>query len=230
VIKVFAAVLQEIPAKLMMVGDGPERPVAEELARHLGVINDVSFVGKQEQMEDIMNVSDIFLLTSDYESFGLSALEAMAARSIVISTNAGGLPEINIDGVTGFMANVGDVDAMSKQAITVLKDDLLLAKMKEQAFEQANKFSLENIIPLYEKCIVNIAECNVSLTFKGFAMKRWWMFMVITLIGLHTQSQCNIWCKDDNKKKPKNIAFRLVLEPFNGKNQSLVLTKMVLYD
>ncbi|CAF3980688.1 unnamed protein product [Rotaria sp. Silwood1] len=135
----------------MMVGDGPERPAAEDLARHLGVASDVSFVGRQEQMEDIMNVSDIFLLTSDYESFGLSALEAMAARSIVISTNAGGLPEINIDGVTGFMANVGDVDTMSKQAIAVLKDEVLLAKMKEQAFEQANKFSLENIIPIYEK-------------------------------------------------------------------------------
>lgn len=151
VIKVFAEIRKEIPAKLMMVGDGPERPAAEDLARHLGVANDVSFVGKQEQMEEIMNVSDIFLLTSDYESFGLSALEAMAARSIVISTNAGGIPEINIDGVTGFMANVGDVATMAKQAVTVLKDEELLAKMKEQAFEQANKFDIKNIIPIYEK-------------------------------------------------------------------------------
>ena len=151
VIKVFAEVRKEIPAKLMMVGDGPERPAAEDLASHLGIADDVSFVGKQEQMEDIMNVSDIFLLTSDYESFGLSALEAMAARSIVISTNAGGLPEINIDGVTGFMANVGDVDTMSQKAIDVLQNEELLSKMKEQAFAQANKFSLENIIPLYEK-------------------------------------------------------------------------------
>ena len=151
VIKVFAEVRKEIPAKLMMVGDGPERPAAEDLARHLGVANDVSFVGKQEQMEEIMNVSDIFLLTSDYESFGLSALEAMAARSIVISTNAGGIPEINIDGVTGFMANVGDVATMAKQAIAVLKDETLLAKMKEQAYEQACKFDIQNIIPIYEK-------------------------------------------------------------------------------
>ena len=151
VIKVFAAVKKEVPAKLMMVGDGPERPAAEDLARSLGVADDVRFVGKQEQMEDIMNVSDIFLLTSDYESFGLSALEAMAAGAIVISTNAGGLPEINIDGVTGFMANVGDVETMSQQAIAVLKDEPLLAKMKTQAFAQAQKFSLENIIPLYEK-------------------------------------------------------------------------------
>ena len=151
VIKVFAEVRKEIPAKLMMVGDGPERPAAEDLARHLGVANDVSFVGKQEQMEEIMNVSDIFLLTSDYESFGLSALEAMAARYIVISTNAGGIPEINIDGVTGFMANVGDVATMAKQAIAVLKDETLLAKMKEQAYEQACKFDIQNIIPIYEK-------------------------------------------------------------------------------
>ncbi len=151
VIKVFAEVKKEIPAKLMMVGDGPERPAAEDLARHLGVASDVSFVGKQEQMEEIMNVSDIFLLTSDYESFGLSALEAMAARSIVISTNAGGIPEINIDGVTGFMANVGDVATMAKQAIAVLKDEELLLKMKEQAYEQACKFDIQNIIPIYEK-------------------------------------------------------------------------------
>jgi N-acetyl-alpha-D-glucosaminyl L-malate synthase BshA len=151
VIEVFAEVRKEIPARLMMVGDGPERPAAEELARHLGVASDVSFVGKQEQMEEIMNVSDIFLLTSDYESFGLSALEAMAARSIVISTNAGGIPEINIDGVTGFMANVGDVATMAKQAIAVLKDEVLLAKMKEQAYEQACKFDIQNIIPIYEK-------------------------------------------------------------------------------
>ncbi|MBS4044080.1 MAG: N-acetyl-alpha-D-glucosaminyl L-malate synthase BshA [Chitinophagaceae bacterium] len=151
VVKVFAEVNKHIPSKLMMVGDGPERPVAEDLARQLGVADDVRFVGKQDQMEDIMNVSDIFLLTSEYESFGLSALEAMAAGAIVISTNAGGLPEINIDGVTGFMADVGDVDSMSKKAIAILKDDATLSKMKNQAYEQACKFDIQNIIPLYEK-------------------------------------------------------------------------------
>ncbi|MFY7964642.1 MAG: N-acetyl-alpha-D-glucosaminyl L-malate synthase BshA [Chitinophagaceae bacterium] len=163
VIKVFAKVRSAIPAKLMMVGDGPERPAAEDLARSLGVADDVRFVGKQEQMEDIMNVSDIFLLTSDYESFGLSALEAMAAGAIVISTNAGGLPEINIDGVTGFMANVGDVETMSKQAIAVLQDEERLIKMKTQAFAQANKFSLENIIPLYEKLYSKYCRMDCSL-------------------------------------------------------------------
>jgi L-malate glycosyltransferase len=151
VINVFAEVNKHIPSKLMMVGDGPERPVAEDLARQLGVADDVRFVGKQDQMEDIMNVSDIFLLTSEYESFGLSALEAMAAGAIVISTNAGGLPEINIDGVTGFMADVGDVKTMSDKAIEVLKNETLLNKMKKQANEQACKFDIQNIIPLYEK-------------------------------------------------------------------------------
>ncbi len=151
VINVFAEVNKQIPSKLMMVGDGPERPVAEDLARQLGVSDDVRFVGKQDQMEDIMNVSDIFLLTSEYESFGLSALEAMAAGAIVISTNAGGLPEINIDGVTGYMADVGDIKTMSKKAIAVLNDATLLAKMKNQAYEQARKFDIQHIIPLYEK-------------------------------------------------------------------------------
>ena len=151
VINVFAEVNKQIPSKLMMVGDGPERPMAEDLARQLGVADDVRFVGKQDQMEDIMNVSDIFLLTSEYESFGLSALEAMAASAIVIRTNAGGLPEINIDGVTGFMANVGDVKTMSQKAIDILKDEKLLNIMKQQAYEQACKFDIQNIIPLYEK-------------------------------------------------------------------------------
>ena len=151
VINVFAEVNKQIPSKLMMVGDGPERPMAEDLARQLGVADNVRFVGKQEQMEDIMNVSDIFLLTSEYESFGLSALEAMAAGAIVISTNAGGLPEINIDGVTGFMADVGDVKTMSQKAIDILNDEKRLNIMKNQAYEQACKFDIQNIIPLYEK-------------------------------------------------------------------------------
>lgn len=151
VIKVFAEVRKAVPAKLMMVGDGPERPATEELARELGVDADIRFVGKQEQMEEILAVSDIFLLPSDYESFGLAALEAMAARAVVISSNAGGLPEINIHGVTGFMANVGDVQAMSSFALSILQNDDKLQQMKEAAFAQACKFDIKNIIPLYEK-------------------------------------------------------------------------------
>ena len=151
VIKIFAEVRKSIPAKLMMVGDGPERPAAEELARDLEVDMDIRFVGKQEQMEEILAVSDVFLLPSEYESFGLAGLEAMAARSVVISTNAGGLPEINIQGITGFMADVGDVAAMSEFAIMLLKNETKLQQMKEAAYEQACKFDIKNIIPLYEK-------------------------------------------------------------------------------
>ena len=150
VIEVFAAVQKKLSAKLLMVGDGPERPACEELARELGIDEHVRFLGKQEQIEDILAVSDVFLLPSEYESFGLAALEAMAARSVVISTNAGGLSEINIQGETGYMANVGDVAAMSKYAIDLLSDDVLLNKMKEAAYQQALLFDIKNIIPIYE--------------------------------------------------------------------------------
>jgi len=162
VIKIFAEVRKKVPAKLMMVGDGPERPATEELARALGVDGDIRFVGKQEQMEEILAVSDIFLLPSDYESFGLAALEAMAARAIVISSNAGGLPEINIHGKTGFMANVGDVQAMSEFALSVLQNDTLLLQMKEAAYEQACKFDIQHIIPVYEKLYSRFCRMNVE--------------------------------------------------------------------
>ena len=151
VVKIFAEVRKVMPAKLLMVGDGPERPATEELARELGVIDDIRFVGKQEQMEEILAVSDLFLLPSEYESFGLAALEAMAARVVVISTNAGGLPEIVIQGKTGFMANVGDVAAMSLEAINILKDNDRLEQMKQSAFEHACTFDIQHIIPQYEK-------------------------------------------------------------------------------
>jgi len=151
VVKVFAEVRRYIPAKLLMVGDGPERPATEELARELGIIDDIRFVGKQEQMEEILAVSDVFLLPSEYESFGLAALEAMAGSVVVISTNAGGLPEINIQGKTGFMTDVGDVAAMSDFAITLLKNEAKLNEMKKAAYEQARKFDIANIVPQYEK-------------------------------------------------------------------------------
>ena len=151
VIRIFSAVRNEMPTKLLMVGDGPERPGMEELTRELGIEEDVRFLGKQEQMEDILAVSDVFLLPSEYESFGLAALEAMAAKSVVISSNAGGLSEINIQGETGYMANVGDVATMSNFAITLLKDDQKLETMKEAAYRQACRFDIKNIIPVYEK-------------------------------------------------------------------------------
>jgi N-acetyl-alpha-D-glucosaminyl L-malate synthase BshA len=151
VIKVFAKVQSTIPSKLLMVGDGPERHAAEELCRQLGVDEQVRFLGKQEQMEDILAVSDVFLLPSEYESFGLAALEAMAARVVVISSNAGGLAEINIPGETGFLADVGDTEAMSNYAIQLLSNPDYLASMKEKAFQQACTFDISNIIPQYEK-------------------------------------------------------------------------------
>ncbi len=151
VVKIFSAIRKEMPAKLLMVGDGPERHAAEDLARELGIEDDIRFLGKQEQMEDILAVSDVFLLPSEYESFGLAALEAMAARTVVISTNAGGLAEINIQGVTGFMSNVGDIASMSSNAINLLKDETALTKMKEAAYEQACLFDISKIIPVYEK-------------------------------------------------------------------------------
>jgi glycosyltransferase involved in cell wall biosynthesis len=151
VVKIFSAIRKEMPAKLLMVGDGPERHAAEDLARELGIEDDIRFLGKQEQMEDILAVSDVFLLPSEYESFGLAALEAMAARTVVISTNAGGLAEINIQGVTGFMSNVGDIASMSTNAINLLTNETALLKMKEAAYEQACLFDISKIIPVYEK-------------------------------------------------------------------------------
>ncbi len=162
VVKIFAAVQKEVPAKLLMVGDGPERPACEELGRELGVDDHIRFLGKQEQMEDILAVSDVFVLPSEYESFGLAALEAMAAKSIVISTNAGGLNEINIHGQTGYMANVGDVKAMSEFTIEVLKDDEKLATMKEAAYAQACLFDIKKIIPIYEALYGRFCRMQIS--------------------------------------------------------------------
>jgi N-acetyl-alpha-D-glucosaminyl L-malate synthase BshA len=151
VVQIFAEVNKQIPSKLVFVGDGPERSTAEDLARELGVCDEVRFLGKQEQMEDILAIADLFLLTSEYESFGLAALEAMAAGVPVISTNAGGLGEINIPGETGFLSDVGDIASMSQQAITILKDDATLKQFKERAAEHAKVYDIANIIPLYEK-------------------------------------------------------------------------------
>lgn len=164
IIRIFAETRKALPAKLLMIGDGPERPPTEELVKELGLHDDVRFVGKQEQIEEILLVSDLFLLTSEYESFGLAALEAMAARVPVISTNAGGLPEINIHGETGYMANVGDVASMSRYAIQLLSNEELLAKMKENAYQQALRFDIHNIVPLYENLYSRFCrmECTVE--------------------------------------------------------------------
>ena len=151
VIQVFANVNQVKPSKLLLVGDGPERPMAEELVRELKICDEVRFVGKQQDMEEIFAVADLFVLTSEYESFGLAALEAMAAGAPVISTNAGGLPEIIRQGECGYMADVGDVDAMSRYALDILTDDETLQRFKKAARSKAASFDIHKIIPEYEE-------------------------------------------------------------------------------
>lgn len=150
VIRAFEKVHEVIPSKLLMIGDGPERQSAEELCRTLGICNDIRFLGKQEQINEILSISDLFLLPSQTESFGLAALEAMACGVPVISTNTGGLPEININGETGYLSNVGDVDDMAKHAIHILSDEGRLETFKKAALKQAAKFEKQHIIPQYE--------------------------------------------------------------------------------
>jgi L-malate glycosyltransferase len=150
VINTFLLINAEIPAKLLLLGDGPERPFAESICRDCVAATNIKFLGKQEQMEDILPLADLFLLTSEYESFGLAALEAMAAEVPVVSTNAGGLPEININGVTGYMSNVGDIKDMCKNALLILKDEETHKTFKTNALAQARKFDIHHIVPQYE--------------------------------------------------------------------------------
>ncbi|WP_158825378.1 N-acetyl-alpha-D-glucosaminyl L-malate synthase BshA [Mucilaginibacter lacusdianchii] len=150
VVRIFAKVREKIPSKLLMVGDGQDRPECEQMARDLGVSEDIRFLGKQDAVEEIMSVSDLFLMPSQSESFGLAALEAMACRVPVISSNAGGLPELNVEGKTGFLCDVGDVDTMAERAIYILEDEERLNTFKENALNHARVFDLANILPQYE--------------------------------------------------------------------------------
>ncbi len=151
VVEVFSKVRKEIPSKLLLAGDGPDRPKIEALCRKLGTCDDVHFLGKLKNIEEVYSVADLFLLPSETESFGLAALEAMASRVPVISSNTGGIPEINEDGVTGFLSNVGDTDEMAANALKLLKDDVLFAKFKEAAHQKAMQFSDISVIPIYEQ-------------------------------------------------------------------------------
>jgi N-acetyl-alpha-D-glucosaminyl L-malate synthase BshA len=163
VIKVFQAVNKQKPSKLLLVGDGPERPGAEEMCREMGICDDVRFVGKQQDMEEIMAVADLFLLPSEYESFGLAALEAMAAGAPVVASNAGGLPEIIEQGVCGFMADVGDVKSMANYALDILLHDNRLAQFKEAARAKAKQFDIHNIIPEYETLYKQVADGRLEV-------------------------------------------------------------------
>jgi L-malate glycosyltransferase len=157
VVTVFNNIHKEIPAKLLMIGDGPERAHAEQQCRDLNISHDVRFLGKLEAVEEVLSVADLFLMPSEKESFGLAALEAMACEVPVISSNTGGIPELNINGVTGFMSNVGDVEDMTKNALTVL-DKNNLPKFKESALKRAQEFDITRILPLYEAYYQRVME------------------------------------------------------------------------
>lgn len=148
---IFQKVRQQLPCKLLLIGDGPERRNAEELCRELHLWNDIRFLGKQDAIEELMAVADLFLLPSSNESFGLAALEAMACEVPVISSNAGGLPEVNIHGKTGFMSDVGNVEEMARFAIDILSHEEVLAQFRANALAQAKRFDIGNILPQYER-------------------------------------------------------------------------------
>ncbi|MDA6070215.1 N-acetyl-alpha-D-glucosaminyl L-malate synthase BshA [Flavobacterium sp. AC] len=150
IIKIFYNIQKEIPSKLMMVGDGPEKEKAEVLCMELGIYDKVIFFGNSNEIDKILCMTDLFLLPSETESFGLAALEAMACGVPVISSNSGGLPEVNFDGFSGYLSDVGNVDEMAANAIKILKDDAVLNQFKENALEVAKKFDIKNILPKYE--------------------------------------------------------------------------------
>ena len=151
VIEVFNLVSKMHKCKLLMIGDGPERLEAEQLCRKYGLSNKIKFLGKLKLIENILSFADVFLLPSETESFGLVALEAMASKTVVISTNSGGLPEVNIENKTGFLSDVGDIDKMSKDISNLLSNKELLETMKINAFNHAKSFDLPRILPIYEE-------------------------------------------------------------------------------
>ncbi len=158
VIRIFAKVIKKIPAKLLMVGDGEQRSDCEQLCRDLEVDDNVRFLGKQDAIEEILSVSDLFLMPSESESFGLAALEAMACKVPVITSNAGGLPELNVEGVTGFLKDIGDVDGMAEKAIYILEDEARLETFKDNALARAKEFDLSIILPRYESYYMEVLE------------------------------------------------------------------------
>jgi N-acetyl-alpha-D-glucosaminyl L-malate synthase BshA len=150
IVKVFGKVLDHVPAKLILVGDGPERPNVEQLCRKLGTCDSIRFFGKQDAVEDLLTISDLFFMTSESESFGLAGLEAMASGVPLISSNAGGIPEINIHGQTGFLSDVGDVEDMTRNALYLLQDGNRLQQFSQQAVAQAHRYDIQQIVPNYE--------------------------------------------------------------------------------
>lgn len=161
VVLIFQKVLKKVPSKLLMIGDGPERQHCERLCRELGICDEVRFLGKQDAIEELLAICDLFVIPSESESFGLSALEAMACEVPVISSNSGGLPEVNMHGVTGFLSEAGNVAEMAKYAIELLQNEEMLHQFRANAYAQAQRFNIDNILPHYERYYEEIIEKSV---------------------------------------------------------------------
>jgi len=161
VIRIFKNVYEEIPSKLLLIGDGPERQNLEEICRQVGLCEEIRFLGKQDAVEELLAVSDLFIMPSGSESFGLAALEAMACEVPVISSNVGGLPEVNFHGETGFLSDVGNVEEMANYAKQILSNEDTLATFRHNALEQAKRFDIKHILPKYESYYEHILETAV---------------------------------------------------------------------
>ncbi|UBM59912.1 N-acetyl-alpha-D-glucosaminyl L-malate synthase BshA [Marinilongibacter aquaticus] len=164
VIESFGKIKEMIPAKLLLIGDGPERVKMEKLCRDLGLCDDIRFIGKLDAIEEVLSVADLFFMPSEKESFGLAALEAMACEVPVISSNSGGLPELNIHGETGFLSNVGDVDDMVKNALHILSEENL-SNFKANAKKRADQFDIKKIVPLYEEYYKEVVESVQAMAY-----------------------------------------------------------------
>ena len=164
VIQIFKRVQAQTPSKLLLIGDGPERYNMEALCRKLHLCDEIRFLGKQDAIEELLAVADLFLMPSASESFGLAALEAMACEVPVISSNVGGLPELNIHGKTGYLSDVGDVEGMANYALHILKDPDTLAEFRAHALAQAKRFDIKNIVPLYEAYYEEVLQTAVYST------------------------------------------------------------------
>ncbi len=161
VIEIFSRILEKMPARLIIVGEGPEKKPSKKLCKELGVYDNVSFVGNSHEVDKILCFSDLFLLPSEHESFGLVALEAMACGVPVISSNAGGLSEVNIQGISGYLSNIGDVNEMAENALKILESPEVHAEFRKNARKAATKFETKNIVPLYEE-VYNKALKSIS--------------------------------------------------------------------
>lgn len=161
VIHIFHKIRQQVPSKLLMIGDGPERQHCEQLCRQLDLCDEVRFLGKQDAIEELLAICDLFIIPSESESFGLAALEAMACEVPVISSNSGGLPEVNIHGETGFLSDAGNVTEMANYAIQLLQDEEMLQRFRANALEQARRFDIDRILPEYERYYEEVIERSV---------------------------------------------------------------------